>query len=242
MSITWNPWHGCHKVSEGCRNCYVYRRDSSCGIDSSQVRRNADFNLPVRRDRHGRFKVAAGETLYTCFTSDFFLAEADPWREQVWEMMRMRPDLNFFIITKRPERIAGSLPGDWGGGWTNVSIACTVENQRQADLRLPVYMSLPMRHFMIVCAPLLGPLDLRRYLSPAVEEVSVGGESGPEARLCDYEWVLDIRNQCLEAGIPFVYHQTGALLRKNGHIYRIARRYQHSQARRAGINHTGSIG
>ena len=74
------------------------------------------------------------------------------------------------------------------------------------------------------------------------EEVSVGGESGPEARLCDYEWVLDIRNQCLEAGIPFVYHQTGALLRKDGHIYHIARRYQHSQARRAGINHTGSIG
>lgn len=53
----WNPWHGCHKISEGCRHCYVYRQDAMFGAgDSSRVVRNADFDLPVRRGRSGRYK------------------------------------------------------------------------------------------------------------------------------------------------------------------------------------------
>ena len=118
-----------------------------------------------------------------------------------------------------------------------MTIGCTVENQEMADRRLPCFLEAPIRHRVIVCAPLLGPLELTPYLTPAVEEVSVGGESGPEARTCDYEWVLSIRRQCVEADMPFRYHQTGARLLKDGHLYRIPRAYQHAQARQAVIDY-----
>lgn len=55
MSVSWNPWHGCRKISEGCRNCYVYRQDSRHDKDSREVRQTAMFDRPVRRSRDGRF-------------------------------------------------------------------------------------------------------------------------------------------------------------------------------------------
>ena len=118
-----------------------------------------------------------------------------------------------------------------------MTIGCTVENQRQADLRLPVFASLPIRHRIIVGAPLLSHLDIRRWLDGGIEEVSIGGESGSEARACRYEWVVDIRRQCVETGTPFRFHQTGARLIKDGRLYRIARQWQHSQARSAGLDY-----
>ena len=237
MSVAWNPWHGCRKVSEGCRHCYVYRQDAQHALDSSEARLTAAFNLPVRRSRDGRFKIPAGEHLYTCFTSDFLLEDADAWRPAAWEMMRLRRDLTFLFFTKRIERLRGVLPPDWGEGYENVVVGCTVENQAMADRRLPCFLETPLRHRVIVGAPLLGPLQLAPYLTPAIEEVSVGGESGNEARTCDYDWVLGIRQQCVEAGIPFRYHQTGARLLKEGRFYRIRRACQHAQARKAGIDY-----
>ncbi len=237
MSLNWNPWHGCRKISEGCRHCYVYRQDGRHDVDSSEARKTAAFDLPVRRRRDGRFRIPAGEMVYTCFTSDFLLDEADGWRPAAWEMMRLRHDLSFMFFTKRIERLRDAVPPDWGAGYDNVTIGCTVENQEMADRRLPCFLEAPIRHRVIVCAPLLGPLELTSYLTPAVEEVSVGGESGPEARTCDYEWVLSIRRQCVEADIPFRYHQTGARLLKDGHLYRIPRAYQHAQARQAVIDY-----
>ncbi|MDE6140896.1 MAG: phage Gp37/Gp68 family protein [Alistipes sp.] len=236
-STGWNPWHGCRKVSEGCRNCYVYRQDAQWGADSAQARRTAQFDLPVRRNRNGRFKVASGSMLFTCFTSDFLLEDADAWRPECWQMMALRHDVDFMFFTKRIDRLAEVLPADWGDGYDNVTIGCTVENQTEADRRLPIFASLPIRHKAIICAPLLGALDLRRWLDPSIEEVSVGGESGPDARIIDYDWVTEIRDQCIDAGIAFRFHQTGARLVKNGRLYRIPRVHQHSQARRAGIDY-----
>lgn len=106
-----------------------------------------------------------------------------------------------------------------------------------ADYRLSIYKELPIKHKIIICAPLLEKLDLISYLDASVEEVSVGGESGSEARICEYDWVLDIRRQCMEKGVPFCFHQTGARLWKGGKLYRIRREFQHSQARRAGIDY-----
>lgn len=237
MSVNWNPWHGCRKISDGCRHCYVYRQDAQHERDSREVRRTGTFNLPVRRSRDGRFKVAAGETVYTCFTSDFLVEEADPWRAEAWEMMRLRSDLRFFFITKRIDRLCDVLPPDWGAGYENVAVGCTVENQAMADYRLPLLLEAPLRHKLIVCAPLLGPLDLTRWLTPSIEEVSAGGESGNEARACDFDWVVAIQRQCVGADIPFCYHQTGARLLKDGRLYRIPRSYQHAQARKAGIDY-----
>lgn len=152
-------------------------------------------------------------------------------------MMRLRHDLTFMFFTKRIERLRDVLPPDWGEGYDNVVVGCTVENQEMASRRLPIFLQTPIRHRVIVCAPLLGPLELGPYLSPAIEEVSVGGESGPDARLCDYGWVLSIQQQCVEAEVPFWYHQTGARLLKEGRLYRIRRADQHEQARRAGIDY-----
>ena len=155
MSVSWNPWHGCRKISEGCRNCYVYRQDSRHDKDSREVRQTAMFDRPVRRSRDGRFKVPAGEMVYTCFTSDFLLEEADAWRAEAWEMMRIRHDLRFLFFTKRIDRLAAVLPPDWGDGYENVVIGCTVENQAMADYRLLLFLATPVRHRLIVCAPLL---------------------------------------------------------------------------------------
>lgn len=240
MSVSWNLWHGCHKISEGCRHCYVYRQDARHDKDSREVTKTTLFDLPVRRSRDGRFKVPSGEIVYTCFTSDFLVEEADAWRAEAWEMMRLRSDLRFFFITKRIDRLRDLLPPDWGEGYENVAIGCTVENQAMADYRLPFLLNTPIRHKLIICAPLLESLDIEAYLSPQIEEVSAGGESGLEARPCDYDWVLGIREQCLTHDIPFTYHQTGARLIKNGRLYRIRREFQHSQARRAGINYKPS--
>lgn len=216
-------------------NCYVFSIDSSHGLDSSRVYRTADFDLPVRKSRGGGYKIASGHEVVTCLSSDFFLDTADAWRPEAWEMIRRRPDLHFFIITKRITRAAQCLPDDWGDGYGNVTIACTVENQRQCDVRMPVFLSLPIRHRSIICEPLLESVDL--HLTPAVERVLVGGESGRGARACRYEWVTDIRRQCVDAGVKFCFRQTGALFIKDGKTYVIGRKDQIPQARRAGLDY-----
>ena len=118
MSTMWNLWHGCTKVSAGCKHCYVYRRDAEFGKDSSIVTKTKAFDLPIRKNRKGEYKVRPEDgVVYTCFTSDFFHPDADEWRKDAWAMMRTRADLDFFFVTKRPERFHVNLPEDWGDGY-----------------------------------------------------------------------------------------------------------------------------
>ena len=234
--VNWNPWHGCHKLSAGCQNCYVYRMDSGHGKDASRVQKTSGFYLPVSHARDGSYKVPSGSFIWTCFTSDFLLEDADAWRSEAWRMIKERSDCEFLFITKRILRFGKCLPEDWGEGYPNVSICCTVENQAMANLRLPVFRDSPIRHKMIVCEPLLERIDLTAYLGSWVESVTVGGESGSSARTCDFDWVLDIRRQCIEAGVPFRFKQTGANFVKDGKRYAIARKLQHAQARKAAID------
>ena len=232
----WNLWHGCNKISPGCKNCYVYRFDAAFNRDASSVSKTADFYLPLRRKRNGDYKLPAGETIYTCFTSDFFLEEADDWRIDAWNMIRLRTDLQFYIITKRIDRFKINLIPDWGEGYENVTICSTCETQEMADYRLPILLSLPIKHKAIICEPLLERINLSRWLPPSIEEVIVGGESGNIARICDYDWVLDIRTQCIEKKVAFYFKQTGARFVKDEHLYYIKRQDQHSQAAKAGID------
>ena len=248
VSVNWNLWHGCTRASTGCLHCYMYRRDESVGRDPSVVQKTDSFDLPVRILRSGknkgRYKVPCGSYIYTCFSSDFFHPDADEWRKDAWEMMRERSDCSFFMITKRPERIADHLPGGWGEGWKHVIIAVTCENQEMADKRLPVYLTLPLYHHSVMIEPMLTPVDLKPFIekyrtcdgNPVIRHVSAGGESGADARPCDYAWVEELHAQCTENGISFYYHQTGARLIKNGKIYNIPRPFQHSQARKAGLD------
>ena len=244
-TVSWNLWHGCTKVSPGCMHCYMFRQDESVGRDPTIVRKTQAFPLPVSRFRSGpdkgQYRIPPGSHLFTCFSSDFFHTAADEWRPEAWAMIRERPDCTFFMITKRPERIRDHLPPDWGDGWDHVTIAVTCETQRMADARLPGYIALPLRHRSVMVEPFLERVNLRPYLEThLVEAVSAGGESGPEARPCDFDWVLDLRAQCVDSGVNFFYHQTGARLIKDGRCYQIPRHLQHIQARKAGLDYNVS--
>ena len=121
MSYTWNPWHGCYKKSEGCENCYVYFFDKIRGKRADSIYRvKSNFNYPITTDRNGNYKIPSGSTVRVCITSDFFLQEADEWRSLAWDMIKIRSDLMFVLLTKRPERIKAALPNDWNDGWNNV--------------------------------------------------------------------------------------------------------------------------
>lgn len=236
-SMMWNLWHGCHKLSTGCKHCYVYRGDARREVDSSVVVRTKNFDLPLRKKRNGEFKIPSGTFVYTCFTSDFFVEDADKWRAEAWEMIRCRSDLHFMMITKRIDRFSDCLPDDWGDGYDNVTICCTVENQTCADYRLPIYKRAPIKHKIIICEPLLERIDLSTYaVGEWIEQIVAGGESGYEARPCDFEWVMDLRRICVENKVEFWFKQTGSKFVKDGKTYNVKRQFQHSQARKAGIN------
>lgn len=237
--VTWNPWHGCHKISAGCRHCYVYREDAAFGTEvaSSEVRRTRSFYLPLQLNRRKEWKYPAGTEFALCFTSDLLIEEADGWRDEVWDIIRRRSDCTFFFFTKRIDRLARCLPPDWGDGYSNVGIGCTVENQDRADYRLPIFLDLPIHYRMIIAAPLLERLDLWAYLDPTkISSVSVGGESGKYARPLDYHWVTDLRAQCMAHHVSFNFHQTGSYLIKDSRLHRIPREHQHSQARKAALD------
>ena len=185
----WNPWHGCQKISSGCANCYVYRIDSKHNKDSSITSKTRNFYLPIKKNRKKEYKIKGGELVYTCFTSDFFLESADEWRIEAWDIIKTRSDLEFLVITKRIDRFMINIPTDWNEGYDNVTIGCTCENQFMADYRLPIFNSLPIKHRIIVCEPLLENIDLNKYLSKSIEKVVVGGESGESARICKFDWI-----------------------------------------------------
>lgn len=237
--VNWNPWHGCTKYSEGCRYCYVYRQDEYRGtlIASEQCRKTRAFSLPVMKKRDGSRKIPPGSVVFTCFTSDFLLKDADEWRAECWQMIRERRDCLFYFFTKRIERFMDCVPDDWQDGYDNVLVGCTCENQDRADFRLPIFRELPIKHKSVIIGPMLSAVNLRMYLDDSIEQVSCSGESGPEARPLNFDWVLDVRAQCIEKGVPFLFHQTGARFIKDGKMYNVPRRYQISQARRAGIDY-----
>lgn len=243
MEVTWNPWHGCTKYSEGCRNCYVYRQDEMFGRDSTICKKTNDFNLPIKKDRRGNYKVPSGSLIMTCFSSDFLLSDADSWRDECLEMMRLRSDCMFYFFTKRIERLNFSVPD-------NVIVGCTCENQKMADYRLPIFKKLNIKYKTIILAPMLEKMDISKYLGSDIYEVNVSGESGSsqqiraqqiraqQVRALNYDWVLDIRNQCIKANVNFGFHQTGARFIKDGKEYLIERKYQLSQAKKANIDFT----
>lgn len=231
----WNPWRGCHRKSEGCKYCYIHKGDSKKGADTDQVVRTDKFYAPVEKKKSGDYKMKSGQTVYVCFSSDFLLEDADEWRAECWDMIRERQDLHFLFLTKRIERFMQCIPKDWGDGYENVTVGCTIENQEMADARLSIFSGLPIRHKNIICQPLIGSIRLEQYLE-GVELVVAGGESDKNARPLDYEWILSLREQCIRAGTHFEFRQCGTHFIKDGKMYTLAVRDLGSQARKAGIN------
>ena len=217
----WNPWHGCVKCSEGCQNCYMYFLDRMRDQNGAEIyKTKSGFSYPLQKDRTGHYKIQSGEQIRVCMTSDFFLEEADPWRVEAWDIMRQRSDVVFFLLTKRPQRVRECLPPDWGSGWDNIFFNVTCENQRRADERIPILFDLPFKHKGIMCAPFIGPVSIRQYLSAGqIEQVICGGENYDGARPCNFDWVKSLRQECVDANVTFCFIETGTVFIKDGKRY-----------------------
>ena len=137
-TISWNPWHGCRKVSRGCLNCYMFEGDRRRGIPGSNVvtKSKTQFDLPIQKDRSGKYRLRDNLVL-TSMTSDFFIEEADEWRDETWKMMSKRKDLTFEILTKRPHRIMDCRT--IGGTVTLTSVCPSVRRTRKRGTNVSRY-------------------------------------------------------------------------------------------------------
>ena len=203
---SWNPWQGCHKVTLGCQQCYMFRDKIRYGQNPDVVVRSKPptFNAPLSRKWNQ--ENAAGQRVFVCSWSDFFIEEADPWRAEAYAIMAATPWLTYQILTKRPERIDGRwafLPNVWLG--------VTAENQAMMDARVKILLSVS--HDLMTfasCEPLLGEINATPWLQPGgLSWLIAGGESGPRARPMQTIWARALRDQSRAAGVPFFFKQLG---------------------------------
>ena len=220
----------------------MYFLDRQRGADGAHIYKvKQNFDYPLQRNKDGSYKIKSGEQIRVCMTSDFFLPEADEWRAETWEIMRKRPDVVFFLLTKRPERVAACLPKNRGDGWENIFFNVTAENQRRADERLPLLLELPFKHKGVMTAPFIGEISLAKYLvSGQIEQVIAGGENYDGARPLDYDWVLKMSAECRQFDVTFCFFETGTCFIKDGKTYTLPdKRLQSRMAYRSGISHLG---
>lgn len=242
MHDIWNPWHGCVKCSEGCAHCYMYYLDRMRDRNGAEIYRTKyAFNYPLQKKRNGMYQIQSGELIRVCMTSDFFLEEADPWRDEAWDIIHRRPDVRFFLLTKRPQRVRECLPKDWGRGYDNVIFNVTCENQTRADERIPILLDLPFQHKGIMCAPFIGEVSIEKYLeSGQIEQVICGGENYDGARPCNFDWVRKLQSECVRHNITFCFIETGTVFIKDGKTYRMPdKNIQSLMAYKSGMNNQG---
>ena len=196
---TWNPWMGCTKVSAGCKNCYMFREQIRYGHDPAVIRRSkTTFYDPKKWEEPRR--------IFVCSWSDFFHEDVPPeWRITAWTIMRNNPRHTFLLLTKRPENIKYTILSDWFEQSPNIWLGVTAENQDNID-RLSALYDIPAATKFLSAEPLLGHLDLSEHMG-FIDWVIVGGESGPNFRPMKEEWATDIRDQCIEHGVPFFFKQ-----------------------------------
>lgn len=204
---TWNPWVGCTKVSAGCTNCYMFRQQREYGRDPMVVRRTKTWGDPPRWQRAAA-KAGRTELVFTCSWSDWFHEDADAWRDEAWAVIKGCPNLTFQVLTKRPERIDGRLPADWGDGYANVWLGVSVERDDCAR-RADALRAVPATIRWVCAEPLLGPLPSLNL--DGIHWVVCGGESGPGWRPMDPDWARQLRDKCRAAGVPFYFKQGNGL-------------------------------
>ncbi len=203
---TWNPWHGCKKVSAGCKFCYMFREKEKYGQNGSVIQRSkTKFFDPL--------KWVEPEMVFTCSWSDWFIEEADEWRDEAWHVIKKTPHLTYQILTKRPERILEHLPADWGEGYANVWLGVSVENQDNVG-RIRIIESIPAKVKFISFEPLIGLL-ISDFIG-AVDWIIIGGESGNDTgywryRPCALEWI-----ERLVDGYRSSPHQTAIFVKQMG--------------------------
>jgi protein gp37 len=201
---TWNPWQGCHRVSEACKRCYMFRDKRRYGHDPETVVRSKPPTF--RRPLSAKWREEP-RRVFTCSWSDFFIEEADQWRCEAWDIIRGTPEQTYQILTKRPERIPDCLPTDWEDGYPNVWLGFTGENHNRFYERLRHAVAVPATAWFASLEPLLGPIDMYSVETAVLSQVIVGCESGPRARPTDLAWVRSIRDYCVQIGTAFFLKQ-----------------------------------
>ncbi len=231
--VTWNPTTGCDRVSPGCDNCYALTLAKRLkGMASAKYQTDGDprtsgpgfglathgdvLDLPLRWQKPRRVFVNSMSDLFHARVPRDFVA-------QVWDVMERTPRHTYQILTKRPDRMAhilGDVPP-----LPNVWLGTSVENQKYADLRVPFLMETSAAIRFLSCEPLLGPLELTRWMLPwrSLDWVITGGESGPGFRPADPAWFRSIRYQCAAStsadkpnGVAYLHKQNGGRTPKAG--------------------------
>jgi protein gp37 len=229
---TFNPWWGCVKISPACDNCYAAAFSHRLGRDhwgphaKYRVFGEKHWGQPIAWDR-AAYVQGERRRVFCASMADVFDNAADPeLRGMLWNLIRETPNLDWQLLTKRPQNIAAMLPPDWDAGYPNVWLGVTAENQEEADRRIPVLLRTPSRIRFVSYEPALGPIDfrhdteigpmtwLKRYdigSDPChrIDWVIAGGESGPHSRIPEPHWFRSVRDQCAAAGVAFLFKQWG---------------------------------
>lgn len=124
-------------------------------------------------------------------------------RADLWALIRATPELDWLLLTKRPENVAKMLPDDWADGWPNVWLGTTCEDQERYNHRWPILNAVPAAKRFISYEPAIGPLE--PWGKP--DWIICGGESGAGARLMPAEWARDVMAYCAVADIAFFMKQ-----------------------------------
>jgi len=209
---TWNPWRGCTKISPGCRSCYMFTAQERYGLNPRKVMRTTTWKDPAKWQRAAE-KAGRTDKVFTCSWSDFFHTAADGWRPEAWRIIRDCPNLEFQILTKRPDRILDHLPPDWGEGYPNAWLGVSVESPAYF-WRIQQLRKIPSRIRFLSIEPMLERMS---YLDlDGIHWVIVGGESGRNFRPMPHEWAREIMVQCRTAGVPFFFKQSAAYRTESG--------------------------
>jgi len=210
---TFNPWIGCTKVSEGCANCYAemlmdtrYGR-VKWGKGNPRHLTNT-WKQPLAWNRAAE-QQGIRKRVFCASLADVFDAEVPKaWRTSLWSLIRDCSNLDWQLLTKRPENIEKFLPDNWNmKDFSHVWLGTTVENQKRADERVEILTTIPASIHFLSAEPLLGPIEFKSL--EHIEWVIVGGESGHGARSMDMGWAMDIVQQCADNGIACFVKQLG---------------------------------
>lgn len=204
-TATWNPWHGCTKVSPGCKFCYMYR-------DKERYNQRPEIVLRSKTTFNQPLKMAEPQMIFTCSWSDFFIEEADDWRPEAWDIIRQCPHHTFQILTKRPDRIREHLPPFWDE-LTNVWIGVSIESQEYTS-RAWILSQIPGPALKFISfEPLLGPISWTKAMD-FMDWIILGGESGNETgrykyRPAEMSWFAHLIEDAKDARIPVFMKQLG---------------------------------
>lgn len=217
QGFTFNPWKGCTRISPACDHCYAAdwaKRTGQAQLWEGERQRTTQsyWQQPLKWNQRA---AASGvrERVFCASLADVFDNQVpEEWREDLWKMIWNTPHLDWLLLTKRPQNIRKMLPR--GGAKLppiNTWFGITAENQTALEARMEHMVMAPGSVWFISAEPLLGPLILPRMFRTWGKRawVIAGGESGPRARPSNPQWFRDLRDQCVDAGVPFLFKQWG---------------------------------